>query len=75
MDTLDIAKLLPTMIMVTIEDLSDEAIIKEADERGLCLGVTHDDISDLADCVSCNDWTTAQKIIKSLVRIHQGRII
>ena len=63
------------MIIVTIEDLSHEAIIKEADERGLCLGIILDDLKDLADCVMCNDWSTARKIIKELVRIHQGKLI
>ena len=68
-------KLVSNRIAVNLEDVSDETILREADKRGLYLGVSYTDITELMVATVQEDWICVRKLVARLARDNLGRII
>lgn len=58
-----------------LEKFSDTAILREADKRGLHLGVSYCDLSQLTKHVVLQDWANVHKCVAKLARDNLGVII
>jgi hypothetical protein len=75
MDVGDIKNFWRRQLYVQLENVSDDALLREIDVRGLNPGVSYTDLTKLTEATVQEDWEQVYLMVRKLSLYHLGRII
>lgn len=70
-----IKRLFPNGASPNLKELSDDAILKEVDDRGLHMGVSYADLTLLVHLTKNENWPQLRTLVARLARENLGRIV